>query len=338
VKASAPGKVLLLGEHAVVYGHPALAAALRLRVAVEVEEDPGGPTIELLAPAGTPISTRASTPVSTSIPTSIPTSSSIPTSTSTSRPPPSSIPAPPELLRAASDLAAAAGAPPRFRARVRSELPLGGGLGSSAALGVALARAFAQLAGRDCPPERAEELALQLERVFHGAPSGVDPAICARGGLILFRRGDPAEVERISPRVPLHLAVVLTGVVRGTRSTVLPLSARRAERPDLYDPMLAFLGELARGGARALERGDLQDLGVRFDAAHGVLCALGVSCPELEEAVAALRGAGALGAKLTGAGGGGAAIGLARDAAHAAALVRGAEKAGMRAFAEEIAP
>ena len=119
---------------------------------------------------------------------------------------------------------------------------------------------------------------------------------------------------------------------------MLPLSARRAERPDLYDPMLAFLGELARGGARALERGDFQDLGVRFDAAHGVLAALGVSCPELEQAVAALRSAGALGAKLTGAGGGGAAIGLARDGMHAEGLVRAAEREGLRAFAEEISP
>ena len=102
--------------------------------------------------------------------------------------------------------------------------------------------------------------------------------------------------------------------------------------------MLSLLGELARGGAEALERGDLQDLGVRFDAAHGVLSAVGVSCPELEDAVAILRRAGALGAKLTGAGGGGAAIGLARDAAHAKALVEAARGAGMHGFAEEIAP
>jgi len=341
VKAFAPGKVLLLGEHAVVYGHPALAAALGRRVFVDVEEDPSGPTIELLAPATS--TSNSTSPSPSAFPsTSTPTSTFPSTSPSTfPSPSPSTstslFPTPPELLRAASDLAAAAGAPPRFRARVRSELPLGGGLGSSAALGVALARAFAQLAGWDCPIERAEDLALRLERVFHGAPSGVDPAVCARGGVIVFRRGQPAEVERVTLRTPLHLAIVVTGVVRGTRSTVLPLSARRAERPDLYDPMLAFLGELARGGASALERGDLQDLGVRFDAAHGVLGALGVSCPELEEAVAALRGAGALGAKLTGAGGGGAAIGLARDAAHAQELVRAAERAGLRAFAEEIA-
>jgi mevalonate kinase len=329
VKASAPGKVLLLGEHAVVYGHPALAAALGRRVTVEVEEDASGPSIELLAPIRTPTSPSNST---SSTSTSISSSNSPSASTSISP-----VPAPPELLGAVRDVAAAAGAPSRFRARVLSDLPLGGGLGSSAALGVALARAFSQLAGRDCPPERAEELALRLERVFHGAPSGVDPAVCARGGVILFRRGEPARIEPIALPAPLHLAVALTGVVRGTRSTVLPLSARRAERPDLYDPMLAFLGELARLGARALARGDLQDPGIRFDAAHGVLAALGVSCPELEEAVAALRGAGALGAKLTGAGGGGAAIGLARDAAHAAALVRAADRAGLVSFAEEIA-
>jgi hydroxymethylglutaryl-CoA reductase len=143
-------------------------------------------------------------------------------------------------------------------------------------------------------------------------------------------------IERVSPRSPLHLVIALTGVLRGTRSTVLPLSARRGERPDLYDPMLAFLGELARGGAAALERGDLQDLGLRFDAAHGVLAALGVSCPELEDAVATLRKAGALGAKLTGAGGGGAAIGIARDAEHASALAAAVQRAGLQAFTEDV--
>ncbi|HWE23107.1 MAG TPA: mevalonate kinase, partial [Myxococcales bacterium] len=285
--------------------------ALSRRVSVEVEEDAAGPVIELTARApGAPASDPAE----------------------------KTIAVPPELVRAATDLAAAAGASPRFRARVRSELPLGGGLGSSAALGVALARAFSQLARRDCPPERAERLALELERVFHGAPSGVDPAICARSGVILFRRGDPPRIDRVCPRAPLHLAVAFTGVSRGTRSTVLPLSARRAERPDLYDPMLQFLGDLAQGGAEALERGDLQDLGVRFDAAHGVLAAVGVSCPELEDAVAVLRRAGALGAKLTGAGGGGAAIALAREGEHAEALVDAARRAGLHAFAEEIAP
>jgi mevalonate kinase len=117
---------------------------------------------------------------------------------------------------------------------------------------------------------------------------------------------------------------------------VLPLSARRAERPALYDSLLALLGELARGGRDALERGDLDDLGVRFDAAHGVLAALGVSCTELDELVVSLRRRGALGAKLTGAGGGGAAIGLARDLPQAEALAAALRAEGVEAFATVV--
>jgi mevalonate kinase len=233
-------------------------------------------------------------------------------------------------------MAARIGAPPRFRAVIETELPLGAGLGSSAAVGVALARGLSEMARRHCPDDRAAELALGFERHFHGAPSGVDPAIAARGGVILFRRGEPPRIERVRPRTAVFLCVALTGIARGTRSTVMPLSERRAARPLLYDPMLSFLGDLAQGGAAALERGDLDELGVRFDAAHGVLCALGVSCPELDDLVRVLRSASALGAKLTGAGGGGAAIGLARDRDHAAALCRAASARGRESFVAEV--
>ena len=299
VRASAPGKVLLLGEHAVVYGHPALAAALQRGVRIEVAESAEA-SIAVVSPPG--------------------------------------ISPPPELLEGAREMAASIGAPARFRALIETELPLGAGLGSSAAVGVALARALSQLAGRPCPDERATELALGFERHFHGAPSGVDPAISARGGTILFRRGEPPRIERVRARDPLFLCIALTGIVRGTRSTVLPLSERRAAHPELYDPMLAALGELARGGATALERGDLAGLGERFDEAQRLLAALGVSCPELDDVVGLLRKSAALGAKLTGAGGGGAAIGLARDRDHAATLSAAVAAAGLESFVAEIGP
>ena len=258
----APGKVLLLGEHAVVYGHPALAAAIPRFVTVEV------------APSA---AARIELP---------------------------GIATPPEVLRAAVEMADEAGWAGGFAARVESEIPLGSGLGSSAALGVALARAFQP----GCSPDQAAAMAMRLERVLHGAPSGVDPAVCARGGIIFFIRGEPAQIEPV--RGSAWLCVLSSGIARGTRSTVLPLQERRKSDARV-DPLLARLGELARLGRR------LDNLGPLMDEAHALLRELGVSCPELENAVGALKAAGAQGAKLTGAGGGGAAIGLARDEAHA---------------------
>lgn len=294
MKASAPGKVILLGEHAVVHGHPALAAAISRRVSVQVDEGPGA---ELVLPG--PLAS------------------------------------PREIVDAAVAIAREAGRRRGFRVRVESEIPLGGGLGSSAALGVALARAFSRDEGRACADGEAAHLALHLERVLHGAPSGVDPAVCARGGVILFRRAG-AEAERVEAvrAPPIFLVVSLTGIARGTRSTVLPLGERRAREPHVYDPLLARLGALALKGRAALEAADLRALGLHFDEAHGALQALGVSCPELDETVVRLRAAGALGAKLTGAGGGGAAIGLAADAAAAHRIARVVPDS----FVERIAP
>lgn len=268
-RGRAPGKVLLLGEHSVVYGHPALAAAIPRYVSVEVTHAEEA-RIEL----------------------------------------PGGIQVPFPVLEAAREMARAAGFAGAFHARVQSDIPLGSGLGSSAALGVALARAFKP----GCHAAEAADLAMRLERVLHGAPSGVDPAACAREGVIFFTRGEPPAVEDV--RGSAWLAVALTGIARGTHSTVMPLAQRRKADPAV-DGLLAQLGRLARDGRRLFEEGELELLGARFDAAHALLRELGVSCAELEEAVAALKRAGALGAKLTGAGGGGAAIGLARDEAHA---------------------
>ena len=268
----APGKVILLGEHSVVYGHPALAASIPRYVTVDV-----APAAEMRIEL------------------------------------PGGIQTPFPLLAAAAAMARDAGFSGPFHVRLQSAIPLGSGLGSSAALGVALARALRP----GCPPKEAAALAMRIERVLHGAPSGVDPAACAYEGAIFYTRGDPPKVEPV--RGSAWIAVALSGIARGTHSTVLPLAERRRADPRI-DPVLARLGTLAREGRELFERGDLAPLGTAFDAAHAALRDLGVSCPELEETVANLRREGALGAKLTGAGGGGAAIGLARDEAHARAI------------------
>ena len=271
-RGAARGKVILLGEHAVVYNHPALAAAISRQVTVSIE--PAEAT-RLTLPGG--------------------------------------LPTPHEVRDAAIVIARAAGFPGEFHAQVESEIPLGQGLGSSAALGVALARALHP----GCSTEEAADLAMILETLLHGSPSGVDPAACAGDGIILFTRGEPPTIKTLRTPAPLWLVIAPTGLARNTRNTVVPLSERRKNEPARIDPLLARIGGLVQNAVDAIRDWKLPVLGAEMRENHAVLRELGVSCPELDEVVAALHHAGALGAKLTGAGGGGSAIGLAEDEEHA---------------------
>ena len=270
----AGGKVILLGEHAVVYGRPALAAGLGPGVDVEVVRG-AGPAV---------VSDR------------------------------------PELAgdeRTARLLAEAAGLvgldARDLVAHVRSELPPGAGLGSSAALTVALLRALAELAGRAVPP--AEEIALgrRLEAIFHGHSSGIDPAAAALGGCFRFVRGEPPAITSLRLARPLPLVIAL-GAPRSTGTAVVGLRARWEAAPERYEPLFDDVGTVVDCGARAAAAGDLSALGRAFDDNQALLETIGVSSPEVEKLVAAARRAGAVGAKLTGGGGGGAAIALAEDA------------------------
>src|SRR2546428_49288 len=194
-------------------------------------------------------------------------------------------------------------------ARIRSELPAGAGLGSSAALAIGVLRALAAATGRWLGPD--EELALgrRLGSICHGNPSGLDPAAAAQpgSGCLRFVRGEPPTIAALRAARPLPLVIAL-GPPRRTGAAVGGLRARweadRARHERLFDEVAAVV----EAGARAAEAGDLPALGRAFDENQALLGALGVSAPEVEALVAAARGAGALGAKLTGGGAGGAAL------------------------------
>jgi len=275
----AGGKVILLGEHAVVYGRPALAAAVPL--AVDARLEPGaGPRL---------VSDHADDP------------------------------------RGAELVAAAARAtgldPTRVVVHVRSDIPPGRGLGSSAALSVAVLRASAAAAGRTLSPAETLACGRDLERIFHGTPSGVDPAVAALGGCVRFVRGEPPEVALVRPGARLRLVVAWGDRPRSTGAAVGGLRARweaaRARYERLFDDVAAVVAD----GIAALERGDAAALGAAFDRNQALLETLGVSSPEVETLARHARVAGARGAKLTGGGAGGAVIAIADDAdAVAAAL------------------
>ncbi|MBX5484342.1 MAG: mevalonate kinase [Myxococcaceae bacterium] len=304
LSAFGPGKVILLGEHGVVYGYPALAAPLSI-----------GVTATALLRAG---SEEASVEV------------------------PAELRGPGRrLLVEAFDAAVRVSGAGGLRMTLDSELPPSMGLGSSAAVAVACAGALLKSRGRSAPPtvEEIARVAWEMEKVFHGTPSGIDHTTSARNQLIHFRRaadGDPskAQVTPVTVKRPFGLVVALVGERPSTKETVAALRARQARWPERYARVFEQIGTLVEEGRGAIERGELELLGDVMDMNQGLLNALGLSSAGIEEMVHRLRAAGALGAKLTGAGGdGGAVIGLFEEADRVVTRLR---RAGIKCFASRI--
>jgi mevalonate kinase len=274
VLARASGKVILLGEHAVVYGAPALAVGLD-RGALASAEPAERSRLELgeqRAAAGDGS----------------------------------------ELSRAFEALLAELGAPP-LAVRASLELPAGSGLGASAALGVAIARAVLERVapGEDARALRARVLAgaAAWERVFHGNPSGIDAAAAEGGGCIRFSR--ESGTERVPVARALPLVIAIAGPPASTRQMVEGVARLAERRPDSFAKTIAGITSLVDNARLCIEAGDLPGLGKLMDLNQMLLSGLMVSSEGIEAACDSARRAGALGAKLTGAGGGGAVVALA---------------------------
>lgn len=286
--AYGPGKVILLGEHGVVYGHPALAASID---------------------RGVRATARPAASASLSLPDELQASHA-------------------EALQRAFERASAAAGRPALKVSLKSDLPVSMGLGSSGALAVAVARV---LLPEGAPVARVEQVALEMEREFHGTPSGVDHTTSARNAFIQFRKG---RVREVRPARPLELVVALVNGRTPTKVTVGALRTRQARWANRYARVFTHIAELVEEGTKAVSAGDLEALGDVMNMNQGLLSALGLSSLRLEDMVYRLRGAGALGAKLTGAGGdGGAVIGLFEEPARA---VRALRRAGVDCFSTRL--
>lgn len=279
----APGKLLLLGEHAVVYGAPALGFPLERGVKARLR--PGRGRVRARLARGLP------------------------------RPEGETSAEPRELVERA--LGALAG---ELDVELELQVPPMCGYGSSAAVAVALLRARSAWLGKKPGSRRKQwEQALEVERAAHATPSGVDPAIVVWGSPLRFQRVEGAPVvRRQAVKRPVHLLAGWCGVHGGTRFSVSGLAALRDRRPTLVGRAMDTLAEAADVGGNALARGLPEELGHAMNLAHGVLSGLGLVGDRVEHAVRQMRSAGALGAKMSGAGGaGGAWIALFEDAAGA---------------------
>lgn len=284
----APSKLILLGEHSVVYGQPAIAVPLR---------DPGAEAAVSRTDPSSPIEldlrdfgirwTVGLKPVAEEIPPFA------------------------ELIRLATT--SLAGVPDRgWTLSIRSEVPIGCGLGSGAAVSAAAFKALAAEFKVPLPPQRLSDLVHRIEKIHHGRPSGIDNTVVATARPVLFRKGRAPEFLSPPPR-PLTLVIGYTGMRHKTSEVVADVAAAHAAEPERYDALFAEIGDISERGAKAFSGGAFEELGRLMDRNQTLLEEMGVSSPELERLVAAARDAGALGAKLSGAGRGGCIAALARD-------------------------
>jgi len=197
-----------------------------------------------------------------------------------------------------------------FDIRVSSRLPIGVGLGSSAAFSVAVIRAFDSLLGLHKTDEEVNQLAFRCEEITHGTPSGVDNHIATFTQSVLFNNGDDArsEVIELGETPPLVIAVCSS---RGnTKEQVDGVRRRYEQSRELFSKLFDDIDAISVAGAAALRKQDYEQLGSMMNVNHGLLNAIEVTTPELENMVNIARTAGALGAKMTGAGGGGSIVAL----------------------------
>jgi mevalonate kinase len=297
---SACGKIILCGEHAVVYGRPAIALPLAdVRAHAIVHPSRMGNGITIDAPDLERRWTLAGAP-------------DHPLS---------------ELITGIfaylgiTDL-------PDLMIEIKSAIPIAGGMGSGAAIASALTRALATHLGYHLSADEISALVYTSEQRFHGTPSGIDNTVIAHEQPIWFVRAGEGEkhspssiphpplIEPIAIATPFTLLIGDTGLRSPTRLPVGEVRERQQADPARYVALFDAVGQVVVQARAALAVGDLATLGTLLDQNHELLVQIGVSSKELDQLVGAARSAGALGAKLSGAGWGGVMIALVAPAAR----------------------
>lgn len=300
------GKVILLGEHSVVYGRPALAAGLSIGV---IARATSAPFAELVVPAwGVALAAgEASDDAATGRHEA--------------------------LYAAFTALLDSYPSRPALRVEAEIELPTGAGLGGSAALSVAIVRAIDSALGIAREDAEVADIALRAERVFHGNPSGIDNAMAAAGGLSLYRRGEGVTPLRAARALPLVIGH--SGQPGSTKETVASVARQHANHPAKLEEIFDAIASIVDNGRSALERGELSRFGQLMELNQKLLNTMMLSTTRLEEMCQAAKRAGALGAKLTGGGGGGCMIALCEDRDRAERVREALEALGRETFYAE---
>lgn len=297
--SSAPGKIILFGEHAVVYGRPALAVPVnQVQATATVSENSRGgimieaPNINLSADLS-------------SLPVVHPLVSVINSVFST--------------LKISN--------PPACTVYLQSTIPVASGLGSGAAVSVAIIRALSAFLGQPLPDETVSSLAFEAEKLYHGTPSGIDNTVVTYAKPVYFILKKPIKTFHVG--APFLIMIGGTGISAPTKESVgMVRKLWQSDKPR-WEKVFTRVGEIVWNARQAIERGDIPELGRLMDANHALLQKMTVSCDELDALVEAARKSGALGAKLSGGGRGGNMIALV-EKETAPAVARALSSAGAK--------
>ena len=330
MNASAPGKIILFGEHAVVYGRPALAAPVfQVHADVEISDSVStgiwidAPDINLHAELNT-------------LPSDHPIASVIHNlfflsriSPSPLRPSPSGRHVPFRVGDGGEGL----------NIKITSTIPVASGLGSGAAVTVALTRALASQINFPMTDDEINAFTYEIEKLHHGTPSGIDNTVVTYAKPVYFikrfpspaGRGDRGEglIETFTVGKPFTIVIGNTGISAPTKESVGDVrklwEADKAKWERIFDQ----IGEIANKAKENIESGKWETLGKLMDSNHSLLQELTVSSPELDSLISAAKNAGALGAKMSGGGRGGNMIALV-EADRAEAVSRSLQEAGAK--------
>ncbi|MDX1687574.1 MAG: mevalonate kinase [Candidatus Promineifilaceae bacterium] len=292
-QASAPAKVILFGEHAVVYGRPAIAAPVSQVRATALVADSAPTGVRLVAPDIGEAYWLADAGEED------------------------------PLAAAVRSVQEAAGRSrlPNLTITVRSNIPVASGLGSGAATAAALIRALALHLERPdlASNESVSSLTYEVETLHHGTPSGIDNTVVAYERPVYFIRRSPEnQIDTFRAGRPLRLLIADTGIRSSTRDVVSDVRRQWQAEPERFEEIFTACGRIADAARRAIEAGDLERVGSLMQENQVWLRQMTVSSTELDRLAEAAGEAGALGAKLSGAGRGGNIIALVTESAEAA--------------------
>ena len=284
MNASAPGKIILFGEHAVVYNRPALAVPVtQVHVDVEVLDSPregiwiNAPGIDLHAEL---YSLPADHPIGSVIPKLF------------------------HLFGISQT--------PNLEINISSTIPVASGLGSGAAVSVALIRALSSFLSHSLSDDEVNELVYEIEKLYHGTPSGIDNTVITYAKPVYFIKGQPMEIFKVGK--PFIIVIGDTGIPAPTKESVGDLRRMWLKDTTTFEGFFNEIAQISLIARRSIESGKPELLGDLMDHNHSLLRDMTISSPELDKLVEAAHIAGALGAKLSGSGRGGNMIALVEQA------------------------